>query len=64
MAIAARHDWNVIQLDVQMAFLQSEMMEEAYVKQLVGFEKLDLYGQSYVCKLKKSLYRLKQSPRN
>ena len=64
LAIAASHDWNVIQLDVQTAFLQSEMKEEVYVTQPVGFEKLDLNGQPYVCKLKKSLYGLKQSPRN
>ena len=31
LAIAASHDWNVIQLDVQIAFLQSEK-EEVYVK--------------------------------
>ena len=64
LAIAASHDWNVIQLDVQTEFLQSEMNDEVYVKQPVGFEKLDLDGQPYVCKLKKSLYGLKQSPRN
>ena len=63
-AIAASHDWNVIQLDVQTAFLQSEMKEEVYVKQPVGFEKLDLNGQPYVCKLKKRLYEIQQSPRN
>ena len=39
-------------------------MEEVYVKQPVGLEKLDLNEQPYVCKLKKSLYGLKQSPRN
>ena len=64
LAIAASHDWNVIQLDVQTAFRQSEMKEEVYAKQPVGFEKLDLNGQPYVCKINKSLYGLKQSPRN
>ena len=64
LAIAASHDWNVIQLDVQTAFLQSDMKEEVYVKQPVDFEKPDLSGQPYVCKLTKSLYGLKQSPRN
>ena len=59
MAIAASHDWNVIQLDVQTAFLQSERKEDIYVKQAVGFENLDLNGQSYVYKLKKSLHGLK-----
>ena len=58
VGIAARQDCNVIQLDVQTAFLQSEMKEEVYVKQPVGFAKLDLNGQPYVCKLKKSLYGL------
>ena len=38
LAIAASHDWNVIQLDVQTAFLQSKMKKEIYVKQPVGFE--------------------------
>ena len=64
LAIAASYDWNVIQLDVQTAFLQSERKEDIYVKQAVGFENLDLNGQSYVYKLKKSLHGLKQSPRN
>ena len=45
LAIAASHDWNVIQLDLQTALLQSEMKEELYLKQTVGFEKLDLNGQ-------------------
>ena len=64
LAIAASHDWNVIQLDVQTAYLQSDMKKEVYVKKTVGFEKLDLNGQPYVCKLKQSLYGLKLSPRN
>ena len=44
LAIATSHDWHVTQLHVQTAFLQSEMKEEVYVKQPVGFEKLDLNG--------------------
>ena len=61
LAIAASHDWNVIQLDVQTTFLQSETKEEVYLKESVGFEKLDLNGQPYVCKLKKSLYGPQQA---
>ena len=64
LAIAASHDWNVIQLDAQTEFLQSEMKEEVYVKQMSGFEKLDLNRRPYVCKLNKSLYGLKRSPPN
>ena len=54
--IAASHDWNVIQLIVKTAFRQNEVKEEVYVKQPVGFEKLDLNGQPYVYKLRKSSY--------
>ena len=56
LVIAASHNWNVIQLIVQTAFLQNEVKEEVYVKQPVGFEKLDPNGQPYVYKLRKSLY--------
>ena len=38
LAIAASHDWNVIQLDVRTAFFQSGMKEDVYVNQPVGFE--------------------------
>jgi len=41
----------MIQLDVRTAILQTEMKEEVYVKHPVGFEKLDLNGQQYVCNL-------------
>lgn len=34
------------------------------MKQPRGFEKLNSNGKPYVCKLKKSLYGLRQSPRN
>ena len=63
-AIAASHDWNGIQLDVQTAFLQNEMQEEVYVKQPVRYIKLNLNGRPHVCKLKKSLCGLEQSPRD
>ena len=54
----------MVQLDEQTTFLQSEMKEEVYVRQPVGFEKLDVNGHAYVYKLMKSLYGLKQSPPN
>eukprot|EP01018_Ginkgo_biloba_P031655 Gb_34893 [translate_table: standard] len=48
-------------MDVKTAFLHGDLEEEIYMSQLEGFEvkrKEDL-----VCRLKKSLYGLKQSPR-
>ncbi|CAM8972377.1 unnamed protein product [Rhodiola kirilowii] len=48
-------------MDVKIAFLHSDLDEEIYMKQPEGFE---VKGkEKLVCKLKKSLYGLKQVPR-
>ena len=65
LALAASEDWEVFQLDVQTAFLNAEIQEEVYVKTPSGYESLDATtGRPNVMKLKKSLYGLRQSPRN
>ena len=65
LAIAAEQGWNVINLDVVTAFLQSRMTEDVYVKQAPGFEIIEHgTGKPLVMRLKKSLYGLRQSPRN
>ena len=61
LAISAGKDLEVHQLDIKTAFLNGEIGEEIYIEQPEGFvvpgkEKLG-------CKLKKSLYGLKHSPR-
>ncbi|KAK1694265.1 hypothetical protein QYE76_010962 [Lolium multiflorum] len=59
--IVAMRDLELEQLDVKTAFLHGELEEEIYMDQPEGFvvpSKEDL-----VCKLKRSLYGLKQSPR-
>ena len=59
--IVAMEGLELHQLDVKIAFLHGELKEEIFVKQTKGFE---VKGEeSHVFCLKKSLYGLKQSPR-
>ena len=61
LALVAMFDLELEQLDVKTAFLHGELDEQIYMKQPEGFEVPEKEGQ--VCLLKKSLYGLKQSPR-
>ena len=61
IALAAKKKLHLHQLDVTAAFLNGELKEEIYMKQLDGFA---VKGNEHlVCKLKKSIYGLKQSSR-
>lgn len=60
MSLAANLDWRLEQLDVTNTFLHGDLHEEVYMQLHAGFE--DLFGRKKVCKIKKSLYGLKQSP--
>ena len=61
IALAAKHDLKLHQLDITTAFLNGELNEDIYMKQPEGFE---VKGKEHlVCKLNRSLYGLKQSPR-
>ncbi|CAJ2640159.1 unnamed protein product [Trifolium pratense] len=59
MAIVNMYDLELEQMDVKTAFLHGELEETIYMQQPEGF----VEDNSKVCLLKKSLYGLKQSPR-
>ncbi|CAH9073771.1 unnamed protein product [Cuscuta epithymum] len=61
ISLAATHDWQLHQLDIKNAFLHGDLQEEVYIEQPPGFVAQGEYGK--VCRLRKSLYGLKQSPR-
>jgi hypothetical protein len=59
--LVAHYDMALEQMDVKTAFLRGDLKEQIYMEQPEGFNQP---GQEHlVCKLKKSLYGLKQSPR-
>src|SRR5580765_6358588 len=60
LALVAYHDMILEQMDVKTAFLHGNLEEQIYIKQPEGFEETE---QGLVCQLKRSLYGLKQSPR-
>ncbi|WKA05153.1 hypothetical protein VitviT2T_023135 [Vitis vinifera] len=62
LSLAANLDWPLQQFNVKNAFLHGELSEEVYMDIPPGCMVSEKQCQK-VCKLKKSLYRLKQSPR-
>ncbi|GKC59833.1 transposable element [Tanacetum coccineum] len=61
LALVAQLDLELVQMDVKTAFLHGDLEDEIYMVQPKGFK---VSGKEHeVCKLHKSLYELKQSPR-
>ncbi|RVW67394.1 Retrovirus-related Pol polyprotein from transposon TNT 1-94 [Vitis vinifera] len=62
LSLVANLDWSLQQFDVKNVFLHGELSEEVYMDLPLGCMVPEKQCQK-VCKLKKSLYGLKQSPR-
>jgi len=61
LGLVASLNWEIEQFDAKTSFLHGDLKEEIYMEQP---EWLNVKGkEELVCKLKKSLYRLKQAPR-
>ena len=61
LTFAAKNKLLVHQMDVVSAFLNGELKEEIYMQQPPGY--VQSGKEEFVCKLHKSIYGLKQSPR-
>ncbi|KAG3103454.1 Retrovirus-related Pol polyprotein from transposon TNT 1-94 [Phytophthora idaei] len=61
LSMAAKYGLKLHQMDVKTAFLNGVLDEDIYMAQPDGY--VDEDHPDYVCKLKRSLYGLKQSPR-
>jgi hypothetical protein len=60
LALAAIENMEIHQMDIKTTFLNGDLKKKIYMEQPEGFTQ---EGEQLVCKLHKSLYGLKQSPR-
>ena len=61
LSLAVNLDWRLKQYDIKNAFLHGDLEEKIYMRLPPGYE--DSYEENKICKLRKTLYGLKQSPR-
>jgi hypothetical protein len=61
LSVAGAFNFEVESMDVKTTFLHGDLEEEIYMKQPQGYAVKGM--KELVCKMKKSLYGLKQSPR-
>ena len=61
LALVAQLDLDLVQMNVETTFLYGDLDEEIYMTQPLGFKAAE--KEDLVCKLKKSLYGLKQLPK-
>ena len=59
LALVSSYDLELEQLDVKTTFLHGDLDEEIFMEQLEGF--IQNRNKRFVCKLRKSLYGMRQS---
>jgi hypothetical protein len=62
LATAAYFDYEILQMNVKMTFLNENLIEDVYITQPEGF--VDPKHTGKLCKLQKSIYGLKQASRS
>ncbi len=62
LSFCCQHGYTIHQMDVETAFLNGPIVSEVYIKQPFGYD--NVMDRNNVFHLKKSLYGLKESPRN
>ena len=62
LSIATHFNYEIWQIDVKIAFLNGNLKEEIYMKQPKGF--IAKNQKHKICKLKRSIYGLKQASRS
>ncbi|KAE8734415.1 hypothetical protein F3Y22_tig00000765pilonHSYRG00111 [Hibiscus syriacus] len=63
LSVATAHGWPLQHVDINNAFLNSDLRKEVFMTQPPGFEQQGVNGEVLVCRLQKALYGLKQAPR-
>ena len=61
LSVVVNQGWSLYQMDVHNSFLHGELEEEVFMKLPQGHPQS--HSPNLVCKLHKSIYGLKQSPR-
>ena len=62
LSIVAHYDYEIWQMDVKIAFLNDNLDEQIYMMQPEGF--ITKNQEHMVCKLKRSIYGLKQTSKS
>ncbi|MCO5594819.1 hypothetical protein L7F22_048853 [Adiantum nelumboides] len=63
LGLVAIEDKELVQMDLEIAFLHKDLDEDVYMQQPEGFIQEDARREELVCRLKKALYGLKQGSR-